>query len=229
MKKKCVVLLSGGLDSTVNLYMAYKNAEVMLALTFDYGQKAAINEAKVASKICEKLQISHKTISLPFVKEFGQSSLVDHNRSIPVGSEIQIDNKNLSEKSAKAVWVPNRNGIFLNIAAGYCEAMGGHAVIPGFNKEEASTFPDNSMEFIDAINESLSYSTANGIEILCYTSQLTKSEIVQKGIEYGVDWNLMWPCYFNHRKWCGVCESCQRCKRALIEGQVNVTELFEVI
>ncbi len=220
MKNKAVVLLSSGMDSTVNLFAAAKEAEVVLTLTFDYGQRAAKKEIQSAQKLSSYLKIPHQVLNLPFIGGFGQSSLTDRNQKIPTGKEVSIDDLATSQKTAKSVWVPNRNGIFLNVAAGFAESLGANWVIPGFNKEEATTFPDNSEDFLQAMTKSLSYSTANHVQVKCFTTDKNKTEIVKLGDSLKVPWEMMWPCYFDQDSWCGQCESCQRSKRAFAAANV---------
>lgn len=230
MKKsrKVVVLLSAGLDSTVNLYETLKHGhEVVLALTFDYGQRAAKKEIEYSAKLCKHLGLAHKVVALPWFKDFNKSSLLVDSEKVPVGVDVQIDNHERSTETAKSVWVPNRNGIFLNIAAAYAEALGAQTVTPGFNAEEASTFPDNSKEFLDQTTKALKYSTANHVTVGCFTAHLTKSDIVRLGEGIGVSWDLIWPCYFGGEKWCGQCESCLRSKRAFASAKINVSDMFE--
>lgn len=210
-----VVLLSSGLDSTVNFHLALKEGGVKLALTFDYGQRAARKEIEAARAMSAKAGVRHETVDLPFFKVWGGSSLVDTQKTLPLGQDVSIDDLRTSQKTAQSVWVPNRNGVFLNIGAGFAESIGAKWVIPGFNKEEATTFPDNSGAFLQQMTRSLSYSTANAVEVRCFTTELTKPEIVKLGIEIGVDFGLMWPCYQSGERWCGLCESCQRSRRAL--------------
>lgn len=217
-----LVLLSAGLDSTVNLFRAKNLHEIAGALTFDYGQRAAHKEVSCAAKICALLGIQHQVVSLPFFKGFGKSALIDSKLEIPKGDQVSIDNFQISTSTAKAVWVPNRNGIFLNIAAGFAEAMDCDVIIPGFNKEESTTFPDNTNEFLKALTHSFSYSTANKIRAVCYTTDLNKTEIVSLGQKLNVPWHLTWPCYFSDEKWCGQCESCQRAKRAFQDASVEI-------
>jgi 7-cyano-7-deazaguanine synthase len=219
--KKAVVLLSGGLDSTVNLYWAKTKFKVVLALTFDYGQRAARSEVIAARALARKLGVRHQVVKLPFIGAFGQSSLTDKRSSIPVGSKVSIDSLKTSRETAKSVWVPNRNGIFLNVAAGFAETNKADYIIPGFNAEEAATFPDNSESFLKATDKTLAFSTANKVKIQCLTVKLSKAEIVLRGEELKVDWSLTWPCYFSAKKWCGQCESCQRSKRAFAKTGVT--------
>lgn len=211
---KTLVLLSGGLDSAVNLYKSAQESQVLLALTLDYGQRAAAKEIATAAYLTQQLQIPHRVIALPWMKDFGGSGLIDDSREVPQGDSVSIDNHEQSLKTAAAVWVPNRNGIFLNIAAGFAEALGAEYVIPGFNIEEASTFPDNSDGFLKSLTQSFSFSTANKVRTHCYTTHLNKTEIVKMGRGLKVPFEKLWPCYFAGDQWCGRCESCLRFKRA---------------
>lgn len=212
---KSVVLLSAGLDSTVNFFEAVRESKVVLALTFDYGQRAAVREIECAGRIAAAANVPHEVVELPFFKKWGGSSLTDPAKPVPIDERVSIDDPEVSRESARSVWVPNRNGVFLNIAAGFAEALGAERIVPGFNLEEAATFPDNSREFLEQSTRALSFSTANGVRVHCPTVGLTKPEIVRRGIALGVDFGLMWPCYFADSRWCGRCESCQRSRRAL--------------
>ena len=116
---KAIVLLSGGLDSVVSLALE-KN--VTLALTFDYGQKSAAKEIEASSKIAKYYGIEHKVIKLDWLKEITHTALCS-NEEVPTGDAL----KN-SDQSAKSVWVPNRNGLFLNIAGAFADGKA-HLVI----------------------------------------------------------------------------------------------------
>lgn len=218
---KSVVLLSSGLDSTVNLYEAKKAGEVLLALTFDYGQRAAEKEILKSKILAEALNVPHKVVDLKFFQDFGHSSLTDKTQRLPLNDDVSIDDLKVSEKTAKSVWVPNRNGIFLNIAAGFAETLKAHFVVPGFNLEEAATFPDNSQGFLDQLSLSFSYSTSNQVKARCFTTNLNKTQIVKRGLELGVNFNHVWPCYQAFDAWCGQCESCQRAKRAFKDNGLD--------
>ncbi len=218
MIKRSVVLLSSGLDSTVNLFAAREVSEVVLALTFDYGQRAAVRETENARLIAERAGVRHQVVTLPWFKEFTKTSLVDRASQVPVSEMVSIDDLHVSEQTAKAVWVPNRNGIFLNVAAGFAEGLGADWVVPGFNAEEAKTFPDNTDGFLKALTASFAYSTANHLAAVCFTTELDKTAIVRRGLELAVPFELIWPCYFAEIKPCGKCESCQRFERAFQAG-----------
>ena len=213
---KAVVLLSSGLDSTVNLYEAHQDVGVALALFINYGQRAALREEQMAKASCEHLGIEFRSLDLKFIADLGGSSLTDSQKKL--ATNVEIDDLEASKISAKNVWVPNRNGILLNVAAGFAEALGADFVIPGFNKEEAATFPDNSQDFLDAMSESLGFSTANQVKAKCYTTGLLKPQIYRRALDLNVKTQFIWPCYESGEEHCKQCESCQRFYRAKAEA-----------
>ena len=212
MNKKAIILLSSGLDSLVSLYLAKKEYEIILAITFDYGQKASVDEIEAARKICEKFQIEHKVIKLPFLAEATDNALVNND------DDLKVDKFDLD--SMKKVWVPNRNSLFLNVAAVYAEKLNANYIIFGANKEEAQTFSDNSKEFIDRINKTFEFSTQVKPKVIAPCVDMDKVEIVNNGIKQGVDFSLMKSCYNSSAKTlkshCGECESCLRLKNAIL-------------
>lgn len=225
-KKDSVVLLSAGMDSTVNLYAAMNETNVVLAITFNYGQKAAIKEIECAKNLTAENKIKHVVIDLPWLKDLGKSSLTNDSLTVPTGKNVTIDNQQISELTAKSVWVPNRNGVFLNIAASYAESMSAEVLVPGFNREEAATFPDNSLDFIRAIRKSFAYSTATRVDVQCYTIAMGKIEIVDLGKKLNVPFEKTWPCYLAKDLWCGECESCKRSKRAFLATRLDLKHLY---
>ena len=202
----------------MNLYRARRDHDIKLALTFNYGQKAAVREMERATEMARELGIPHQVVELPWLKEITKTSLVSKDQEVPTGSEVSIDDRETSEKTAARVWVPNRNGVFMNIAAAFAESLRADYVITGFNKEEAATFPDNTLQFLEKLDQSFEYSTASQVKTLCYTTDLNKTEIVGLGKEVGVNFDLIWSCYFSEVEPCGQCESCQRFERAKQEA-----------
>ncbi len=216
MKPSAVVLLSSGLDSTFNLYEAlHRGWRVPLAITFNYGQRAALREIEHSQKLCRELGVSHKVVEVPFFREFTSTALVNPQAAIPAGADVDISNLRNSEKTAERVWVPNRNGILLNIAAGFAEGLGVEAILPGFNAEEAATFPDNTDDFMKALDGSFRFSTANHVKVVCFSSAFDKTEIVKQSQKLKIPFKDLWPCYFDQPEICRRCESCQRFLRAL--------------
>lgn len=207
---KSIILLSGGLDSLVSLGLQKEELNITLALTFDYGQKSLKKELEASKKICEYYKINHKIIKLDWLKEITQSALVSKNKNIPQGQNL-----NLSEQSAKSVWVPNRNGLFLNIAGAFADSQNFDFIIIGANKEEAETFPDNTKEFIQAINLEFKHSTQNKPAVSAPLINYTKNDIVMLALEKQIPLDLVMSCYQDGEGHCGICESCLRLKHAL--------------
>lgn len=224
---KSIILLSGGLDSLVSLALAHEEYNIKLALTFDYGQKSALQEITASKKICEFYKIEHKIIKLDWLKEITQTALVSE-KEIPLTSLNDLSSDDFVENSAASVWVPNRNGVFLNIAAAFADSFDYDYIIFGANKEEGGTFPDNTQEFIDKINDAFKFSTQKQPKAYAPLINLIKNDIVKKAVEQGVPLELTRSCYSTQEKHCGVCESCVRLKRALEENNCTETirELF---
>jgi 7-cyano-7-deazaguanine synthase len=115
----------------------------------------------------------------------------------------------------------------LTVAAGYAESLEASSVIVGFNREEAATFPDNSISYLVAIEKALFYSTKNHVKVICPTRTLDKKQIVRLAKERNFPFELLWSCYQNGNKMCGKCESCQRLKRAANGQMVGWENYFE--
>lgn len=222
-----LILLSGGLDSLVSLALAKEEYNIKLALTFDYGQKSVEREIFASKKICEYYKIEHKIIKLDWLKEITQTSLVS-DKEIPLTSLEDLGSDEFVNKSAASVWVPNRNGAFLNIAASFADSFGYDYIIFGANKEEGSTFPDNTQEFIDRINFAFEYSTQKKPKAYAPLINLTKNDIVRVAVDYSVPLELTRSCYSTKERHCGNCESCVRLKSALEDNRCEkfIRELF---
>lgn len=222
-----VVLLSGGLDSAVNLKQALDETGVALALTLDYGQRAAAREAAAAALMCRELDLHHRLIPLPWLADASSSALLHSGSAVP---EVKLDH--LEEErvtrgdTAQAVWIPNRNGLFVNIAAAFAEGLEADTIVAGFNAEEAATFPDNSAEFVAAANAALRFSARRDIRLLSYTQDLAKTDIVRLGRRIDAPITCVWSCYQGGAEHCGRCESCARLERAL--KQAGAWEWFNL-
>ena len=208
-RSKAVVLLSGGLDSTVAFHLS---AGVVLALTFDYGQRAAKREVTCARRIARRRGVRHLALRLPWL---AGGALTDRSRALP---RPDLASPKQTRASADAVWVPNRNGVFIAVAAAFAERLGAGRVVVGFNREEARTFPDNSRGFIVAMNRALSFSTRGAVRVESPTAAWDKRRIVREARSRGIPLEPLWPCYEGGRAWCRKCESCRRSLRALGES-----------
>lgn len=207
---KSIILLSGGLDSLVALGAYKEKYNIELALTFDYGQKAVKEEIKASRKICKHYNIKHVVIKLDWLKKITNTALVSKSK-IPESSLC-------TPESAKSVWVPNRNGLFLNIAAAYADAQDYDFIIFGANKDEAENFPDNTEKFRKDISELFNSSTLKHPCVVAPLINYSKGDIVKIAIENDVPLNMVRSCYNSGNKHCGRCESCLHLKRALLEN-----------
>lgn len=226
---KAIVLLSGGLDSTVAAYLLRPEIEPVLALTVDYGQKAARRELGASYAIALRLGIPHRTVFIPFLREAARGALVDPRVAPPepMASELD-DTQGAAARSALAVWVPNRNAVLISMAATWAEVNQVEHVVCGFNREEAETFPDNSRGFLDAMNATLKFSTRNGVTVIAPTIEMDKVEMQKAGLRAGAPLELVWSCYLGGDHPCGRCESCRRFQRAaeraglkLVNGRIQ--------
>lgn len=208
--ESAIILLSGGLDSLVALDYSIKSGlyNIELALTFDYGQKALANEVEASENICKYYGINHKVIKLDWLKDITKTSLV---------SEKQIPKENLNtKKSAKAVWIPNRNALFINIAACFCDTYGCKHIIFGANRDEGRTFSDNTEAFRQEISNVLKTSTLVKPDVIAPLINYSKDDIVRIAVKNAAPLELVWSCYDSGSIHCGQCESCNHLKKALI-------------
>lgn len=225
--KPALALLSGGLDSAISMaWMHSEGVDITSAITFDYGQRAQVQETAHARAICDYYKIPHETISLPWFSSFNSKGLLSKTDPLPQPSLKNLGQPKALLKSAAQVWVPNRNGVFLEVAASIAESRSIDRVIVGFNAEEAATFPDNSVNYLKAINKALALSTANQVKIESPTLEMNKLDIVGLGSSLSFPYHLLWSCYESNEIMCGNCESCMRLKRALIHHGKSVDGLF---
>ncbi|PIR16443.1 MAG: 7-cyano-7-deazaguanine synthase QueC [Deltaproteobacteria bacterium CG11_big_fil_rev_8_21_14_0_20_49_13] len=230
--KRAITLLSGGLDSMVSTAIARKEHNIILALTFDYGQRAVKREMEAAKKICKPWKIPYKVIKLPWLGEITHTALVDRKKRIPTVCHSRLPSGGQGGnpthqrdprfcgdgRNAKAVWVPNRNGLFINIAASFAESLHADLIITGFNKEEAVTFSDNSAKFVSKMNETLRFSTLKRPKVVSFTQKMSKVDMVRCAIDQKLPLNCCWPCYEGGRSLCMKCESCLRFRRAILSN-----------
>lgn len=213
---KSIILLSGGLDSVVSLGLCKEKYNISLALTFDYGQKSAVQEIEASKQICDYYKIEHKVIKLDWLKDVTHTSLVS-DAEVPDGIQ----------ETSNSVWVPNRNGLFLNIAGCFADGEDFDYIFIGANKEEGETFPDNTQEFIDRINSEFEYSTSKHPKVIAPLINFDKNDIVKQALANSLPLELVRSCYKNSEKHCGLCESCTRLKNALIAN--NDTKYMKIL
>jgi 7-cyano-7-deazaguanine synthase len=206
-----IVLLSGGLDSGVAAacFLRQPQAQLRAALCFDYGQRAAVPERAAATALARRWGVPLHTIALPWLGALAAqtgSRLLPGTGALPAATAAHPGD----DASARAVWIPARNAVFVAIAAAHAEALGAACVVAGFNREEAATFPDNSAAFLAAGTEFLAHGTRTGVAVVSPTIELDKPAIVALARELGFVATDFWSCYEAGPERCGRCESCCR-------------------
>ena len=172
---KPVLCLSGGLDSVTCL--AIQGASK--CLFFDYGQIAAAKEHEAAQFYARFFHVPLQVLELPWLATLAQNSGLLRG-SVPKFEEPSaLDRPSTTRESARAVWVPARNLVFLSAAAAVAEAEEFDSVALGLNREEGATFPDNSREFLEAANETLAHGTLRKVRVVAPVIGFDKNEMVQ--------------------------------------------------
>ena len=198
--------MSGGLDSVVALGYCKKmtNYNIDLALTFDYGQKSNQSEIIASKKICEYYGVKHEIIKLDWLKSITKTSLVNNDKELES-----------SATDVNSLWVPNRNALFLNIAACYCDSFAYKYIIYGANKDEAKTFPDNTEDFRLQVSKCFQTSTLIKPVVIAPLINYSKNDIVRIAVEHSIPLDYVKSCYNTGDKNCGECESCRHLISAL--------------
>ena len=221
MSKTAISLFSAGLDSTVTLALAREaGVEIELALCFDYGQKAADAEWRQAQIWAKYFEIPIQKIDLPWLGQITETALSkSSSQEMPEVAIEQLDSiMSVTLDSANKVWVPNRNGLLVNVAGAFADRYGYQMILTGFNAEEAATFPDNTPQFSEAISHSLAFSTQVQPKVKSFVQHLNKVEIVHEAVRLNLPLEQLWSCYLDGDQHCGRCESCRRLTRALSAG-----------
>jgi len=207
---KAVVLLSGGLDSTTTLAIAKRAGFDLFALTFDYGQRHHIEVDRAQDIAKHFAVVDHQIVKID-LRQFGGSALTD---SIEVPTDR--DQKEMGSE-IPVTYVPARNTIFLSFCLAYAEVKEANDIFIGVNAIDYSGYPDCRPEFITAFETLANLATKAGVEgknrmkIHTPLIKLNKGEIIQKGLQLGVDFAITHSCYNpgEEGKSCGVCDSCQ--------------------
>ena len=200
---KCVVPVSGGIDSTVLLYWAVSEGKQVHAVSFNYGQKHLDKEMACAKRNCTKLNVPHKVIDLSFFKDVAPTSaLTNDDIDVAKARDVLGDPQTVN-------YVPNRNMMLLSICTAYAEAIQAESVYHGAALIDSQAgFWDGSAEFIQLINKVNKLNRKCQIEILAPLITKSKEDIILKGIDVGVDFRDTWTCYEGGTKACGECTAC---------------------
>lgn len=211
MTKKAVLLLSGGLDSATALVIAISQGYEVYALSFAYGQRHNVELAAAARIACTYGAKEHRTITID-LGGFGGSALTEDALAVPKDRE----EKTMSE-GIPITYVPARNTVFLSFALSWAEVLKAYHIFIGVNALDYSGYPDCRPEFIQSFEQTANLATAYGVEgkhrIEIHTPliDLTKAEIIRRGLALGMDYALTTSCYDPTPVGvaCGHCDSCQ--------------------
>ena len=206
-KTRAVVLLSGGMDSTVCAALASSRYETA-AVHVSYGQRTEERERQSFLAICQRLKIQDRLmVRNEALRAIGGSALTDE--SIPVPDAEMLG------QSIPVTYVPFRNAHFLAVAVSWAEVLGAEKVYIGAVEPDSSGYPDCRPAYYKAFNEVVKAGTKDGnIEIVTPLIAMRKAEIVRLGLEVGAPFDLTWSCYSREDQACGACDSCSLRLRA---------------
>ena len=209
---KALVLLSGGLDSTVLAAQLLADGAETRLLSIDYGQRHA-KELQQAEKIAEALDLPHRILRLPDLGPLlGGSSLTDNQVELPEG--------HYAEESMKATVVPNRNMILLALAGGHALSLAFDTIAYAAHAGDHTIYPDCRPEFADAMENALGLADWEKLSLHRPFVHLSKTDLVKKGAELGAPLHLTWSCYAGREKHCGKCGTCVERKEAFALAKV---------
>ncbi len=208
--RPAVVLVSGGLDSATILAIAKSEGFEPYAISFDYGQRHHF-ELEAARRVCETAGVKRHIVVPLDLRAFGGSALTDDIDVPKDRSDAQMGH------GIPITYVPARNTIFLSVALGWAEVLGASGLFIGVNAVDYSGYPDCRPEFIAAFEQLARLATKSGVEgtaawnVHAPLINLSKADIIRRGLELGVDYGLTHSCYDPdpQGRACGHCDSCQ--------------------
>lgn len=203
--QKAVVLVSGGLDSATVLAIARNQGYECYALSMDYGQRHRIELQRAARVARDNGAIEHRVIKID-IGNFGGSALTDQDIDVPTEASQDIP----------ITYVPARNTVFLSVALGWAEVLGASAIFIGANAVDYSGYPDCRPEFLNAFQTMANLATKAGVEgssikVEAPIIDLSKEDIIKRGLELGVDYSKTISCY-NPSEEGEVCHECDSCR-----------------
>jgi 7-cyano-7-deazaguanine synthase len=202
---KAVILLSGGLDSTVCMSVAKKKGYELYPMSFRYGQRHS-RELTSAQQVADHYGVKKHLIIDTNMQDIGGSALTDQHIAVPQGD--------VERTGIPVTYVPARNLIFLSYALAYAEVVGAESIFIGVNALDFSGYPDCRPEFIEKFQQLADYSTKavtqdqRHITIQTPLQYLSKKEIVLLGTKNEAPLHLTTSCYNGGDEACGVCDSC---------------------
>ncbi|MBC8645844.1 MAG: 7-cyano-7-deazaguanine synthase QueC [Thermoanaerobaculia bacterium] len=217
---RAVVLLSGGLDSATCFLIARAEGREVFALSFDYGQRHALELERARALAARYGAAEHQVIRMEWPSP-AASALTNATR--------EVRKNRLGEEAIPATYVPARNTVFLALAIGYAESVGASDVFIGANALDYSGYPDCRPEFLEAFEQVANLGTRAGAlgemryRIHAPLLQMTKGEIVAKAAELGLDFSLTLSCYDPSHEGhpCGACDACLLRAKGFLEAGIN--------
>lgn len=222
MSDKAIVLSSGGIDSTTAMAIARSRKKEVYSLSFRYGQRHSV-ELEAAKKVAKALgAVDHKIIDID-LRQFGASALTDDIDVPKHDTADQIDDSDIP-----ITYVPARNTIFLSYAMAWAEVIKASSIYIGVTAVDYSGYPDCRPAFIEAFETMANLATRTGVtqetilKIETPLIDLSKSQIIQKGDQLGVDYGLTISCYDPDENGlsCGHCDSCLHRKKGFQEAGI---------
>ena len=229
--KKAVVLVSGGLDSATTLAMARDEGYACYALSFDYGQRHR-SELDASARVAKILgAVEHRVMPLD-LRAIGGSALTDDSIDVPVAQNMS--GKSSSNQTIPVTYVPARNTIFLSYALAWAEVLQARHIFIGVNAVDYSGYPDCRPEYIAAFQNMANLATKAGVEgdtitICTPLIQLSKADIIRKGVQLGVDYGITVSCYDadDEGRACGHCDSCRLRAIGFVEAGINDPTVYQ--
>lgn len=200
---RAVVLVSGGMDSATTVYEAIDRGYEPYFLHTSYGQQTEIKEHECATRLAEAVDAADFLhIETSHLSSIGASSLTDN--------DLTVDEADLGSNEIPPSYVPFRNANLLSMAVSYAEANDCSAVFIGAHSEDYSGYPDCRPEFFEAFQRVIDQGTKpeTTIDLVPPFVEWTKKDIVERGIELGVPYDITWSCYRADAPACGTCDAC---------------------
>jgi 7-cyano-7-deazaguanine synthase len=213
---RCVVLLSGGMDSCVCAALATRDHDTA-AVHVSYGQRTELRERRAFEAICDRLGIRNRLmVRNDALRAIGGSALTDTEIAVPESHDVA--NRSIGA-GVPVTYVPFRNAHFLSVAVSWAEVLGAEQVHIGAVEPDSSGYPDCRPEYYRAFNAVVRAGTKDGtIRVVTPLIAMHKAEIVRLGLELDAPFDLTWSCYQREDRGCGVCDSCVLRLRAFREA-----------
>jgi len=229
-----VVLVSGGLDSSVLLHHVVQNLRrnPVYALSFNYGQRHAKEldcakaQTEVAGQTGTGISVSHRVIDISFMGTLLKNGSTLIAGGSPVPDLAALDEQDLAQPPT---YVPNRNMMLLSIAVAFAEAQGVADVYYGAQAQDEYGYWDCTEAFLDRINHVLTLNRRDPVTIHAPFVRMNKSEIVRLGLSLSVDLAATWSCYRGGANACGTCPTCVERLNAFRQAQEDDPQIYEEV